>query len=72
MAMLIKKLLPALFFFLFVTMASIAQVTTSTISGIVLDQTGQPLDHATVTAIHVPSGTKLHYHLTKGWFFYYQ
>ncbi len=34
-----------------------AQVTTSSISGVVLDSTGSPLEGATVTALHQPSGT---------------
>lgn len=35
-----------------------AQVTTSAISGQVLDNAGQPIIGATVQAVHVPSGTK--------------
>ncbi len=35
-----------------------AQVTTSTIYGKVVDEKGQPLEAATVTAIHTPSGTQ--------------
>ncbi len=35
-----------------------AQITTSTLSGVVTDETQQPLIGATVTAVHVPSGTK--------------
>lgn len=35
-----------------------AQVTTSSISGFVKSDKGVPLDGATVTAIHVPSGTR--------------
>lgn len=36
----------------------VAQVTTSTIYGKVVDENGQPLDAATVVAIHTPSGTQ--------------
>ncbi len=35
-----------------------AQVTTSTIYGKVVDENGQPLEAATVVAIHTPSGTQ--------------
>ncbi|MBM3177544.1 MAG: TonB-dependent receptor [Bacteroidetes bacterium] len=35
-----------------------AQITTSTISGVVKDQAGAPVPNATVQAVHVPSGTK--------------
>ena len=36
----------------------VAQVTTSTIYGKVVDEKGQPLEAATVVAIHTPSGTQ--------------
>jgi len=35
-----------------------AQITTSTISGVVKDSNGAPVPNATVQAVHVPSGTK--------------
>lgn len=34
-----------------------AQVTTSNINGVVLDSTGSTLEGATITAVHLPSGT---------------
>ncbi|WP_405296226.1 carboxypeptidase regulatory-like domain-containing protein [Algibacter sp. Ld11] len=45
-------------FFLFFAMLSFAQVTTSNIKGLVLDQTSEPLPGANVLAIHTPTGTK--------------
>lgn len=42
----------------FVTQAIYAQVTTSSITGFVKGDNGAPLDGATVTAVHQPSGTK--------------
>ncbi len=40
------------------TMTSVAQVTTSSIKGVVVDESNQPFSGANVVAIHTPSGTK--------------
>lgn len=53
----LKLLLPIVFLFIspfFIT----AQVTTSSITGFVKADNGTPLEGATITAIHQPSGTK--------------
>lgn len=53
-----KKILPLLIAFFAVPAFMIAQVTTSSISGSIKQSNGEPLAGATITAIHVPSGTK--------------
>lgn len=45
---------------LFVALSASAQVTTSTLSGVVTDETSQAMIGATITAVHQPSGTKYH------------
>ena len=44
--------------FFFIAMSSFAQVTTSNIRGLVVDDQNQPLPDASVVAIHIPTGTK--------------
>ncbi|MFZ9980809.1 MAG: carboxypeptidase regulatory-like domain-containing protein [Cyclobacteriaceae bacterium] len=43
---------------LLVSISGYAQITTSTISGVVKDSNGAPVPNATVQAVHLPSGTK--------------
>jgi len=53
-----RRLLPLLLATLMAPFFLEAQVTTSSIIGFVKSDTGSPLEGATVTAIHQPSGTK--------------
>ncbi|MDQ6608418.1 MAG: carboxypeptidase regulatory-like domain-containing protein [Bacteroidota bacterium] len=54
----LKRILTLLLFALAIGQFANAQVTTSSITGFVKSDNGTPLEGATVTAIHVPSGAK--------------
>ncbi len=53
-----KKILPLLITLFAIPVLLDAQVTTSSISGSIKQSNGEALQGATITAIHVPSGTK--------------
>ena len=45
---------------LLVSLTVLAQVTTSSLNGRIIDENGEPLYGAVVTAVHVPSGSQYH------------
>ena len=51
-----KKLLLT-FVLMFCSVIAIAQVTTSSIKGLILDETDQPLPGANIVVVHTPTGT---------------
>jgi hypothetical protein len=57
-----KHMMRRLLFMIIIALAIVqishAQVTTSSMSGVITAQNGQPLEGATVSAVHVPSGTQ--------------
>lgn len=55
----IKKIV-SLVMALFVSLTVFAQVTTSSLNGRILDENGEPLYGAVVTAVHIPSGSQYH------------
>jgi hypothetical protein len=52
-----RKTIQFLLLFLAMSFTGFAQITTSTISGVVKDQKGQPVPGATIHATHEPTGT---------------
>ena len=54
--MIIKRILPMLFAALMAPFLMNAQVTTSSISGVVVNENNEPLVGATVTAVQVNTG----------------
>ncbi|MEL7117902.1 MAG: carboxypeptidase regulatory-like domain-containing protein [Bacteroidota bacterium] len=53
-----KQLLSIFIFLVGFTLPMMAQVTTASINGVATDADGQPLEAATIVAIHVPSGAQ--------------
>ena len=53
-----KKMYAFAMLFFCIVLSSFAQVTTSNIRGLVVDDQNQPLPQASVVAIHTPTGTK--------------
>ncbi len=68
--MLLKKLLPLFIAFLAMPFIMIAQVTTSSMNGTVKDLKGPELAGATISAIHIPTGTVYSAPARKGGIFY--
>ena len=52
------KLLLLITFFVIGAVSTMAQVTTSSIKGVVVDEGNQPFSGANIVAVHTPSGTK--------------
>ena len=52
-----KKVLPILIAFVAFFVGANAQITTSSMSGVIKNKSGNPLPGSTITAVHIPTGS---------------
>ncbi len=55
--MIMKKVLPILIAFVAFFVGANAQITTSNMSGVIKNKSGNPLPGSTITAVHIPTGS---------------